>query len=168
MIALVPAPATVQAKHWQMKEQCDHGHRGFVAKHRIQNLMRSTEMLTQKRWHRVQHYVKCTMTAKQSKRLRKTLNRLRAWRASHKDYLIYSRLPAWTHAWAVNTGACESGNDPTTNTGNGYYGAFQFNLGTWAAAGGQGMPNLQSWHYQATIAIKLMLREGAQHWPNCG
>lgn len=28
-------------------------------------------------------------------------------------------------------GACEAGNDPTKNTGNGYYGAFQFSQGTW-------------------------------------
>lgn len=28
-------------------------------------------------------------------------------------------------------GACEAGNDPTKNTGNGYYGAFQFSYGTW-------------------------------------
>jgi hypothetical protein len=28
-------------------------------------------------------------------------------------------------------GACEAGNDPAKNTGNGYYGAFQFSPGTW-------------------------------------
>lgn len=28
-------------------------------------------------------------------------------------------------------GRCEAGMDPTKNTGNGYYGAFQFSYGTW-------------------------------------
>ncbi len=28
-------------------------------------------------------------------------------------------------------GSCEAGMDPTKNTGNGYYGAFQFSYGTW-------------------------------------
>ncbi len=28
-------------------------------------------------------------------------------------------------------GNCEAGMDPTKNTGNGYYGAFQFSYGTW-------------------------------------
>lgn len=33
---------------------------------------------------------------------------------------------------AINyLGSCEAGMDPTKNTGNGYYGAFQFSAGTW-------------------------------------
>ena len=28
-------------------------------------------------------------------------------------------------------GSCEAGMDPSKNTGNGYYGAFQFSFGTW-------------------------------------
>lgn len=28
-------------------------------------------------------------------------------------------------------GSCEAGMDPTKNTGNGYYGAFQFSISTW-------------------------------------
>lgn len=31
----------------------------------------------------------------------------------------------------TSLGQCEAGNDPTKNTGNGYYGAFQFSYGTW-------------------------------------
>ena len=36
--------------------------------------------------------------------------------------------------------ACESGGDPTTDTGNGFYGKYQFTLETWAAVGGSGNP----------------------------
>ncbi len=32
-------------------------------------------------------------------------------------------------------GNCEAGMDPTKNTGNGYYGAFQFSYGTWKSMG---------------------------------
>lgn len=32
-------------------------------------------------------------------------------------------------------GNCEAGMDPTKNTGNGYYGAFQFSYGTWQSMG---------------------------------
>ena len=36
--------------------------------------------------------------------------------------------------------ACESGGNWAINTGNGYYGGLQFNLGTWHAYGGSGPP----------------------------
>lgn len=32
-------------------------------------------------------------------------------------------------------GSCEAGMDPAKNTGNGYYGAFQFSYGTWKSMG---------------------------------
>src|SRR5262245_63212014 len=35
---------------------------------------------------------------------------------------------------------CESGSNYQTNTGNGYFGAYQFDQSTWEAAGGEGMP----------------------------
>ena len=36
---------------------------------------------------------------------------------------------------------CESGGNWAINTGNGYYGGLQFNLGTWQAYGGTGYPH---------------------------
>ena len=38
---------------------------------------------------------------------------------------------------------CESGGNWSINTGNGHYGGLQFNLGTWRAYGGTGMPHQQ-------------------------
>ncbi|MBP9827496.1 transglycosylase family protein, partial [Candidatus Saccharibacteria bacterium] len=35
---------------------------------------------------------------------------------------------------------CEAGGDYTKNTGNGFYGAYQYNLGTWANYGGYTRP----------------------------
>ncbi len=39
---------------------------------------------------------------------------------------------------------CESGGNWATNTGNGYYGGLQFNLCTWQAYGGTGLPDQNS------------------------
>ncbi len=36
---------------------------------------------------------------------------------------------------------CESTNRYDINTGNGYYGAYQFDLSTWRSVGGSGYPN---------------------------
>ena len=36
---------------------------------------------------------------------------------------------------------CESGGNWAINTGNGYYGGLQFNLGTWQSYGGTGLPS---------------------------
>ena len=36
--------------------------------------------------------------------------------------------------------ACESGGNPATNTGNGFYGKYQFTLCTWQSVGGTGNP----------------------------
>ena len=37
---------------------------------------------------------------------------------------------------------CEAGGNYATNTGNGYYGAYQYNIGTWANYGGYARPDL--------------------------
>jgi uncharacterized protein YabE (DUF348 family) len=59
----------------------------------------------------------------------------------------------------------------TSNTGNGYYGAYQFNLGTWRAnapAGYGGMlPNNAPPQIQDQAAATLYQRRGWQPWPSC-
>jgi len=65
---------------------------------------------------------------------------------------------------------CESGNNYSTNTGNGFYGAYQFTLGTWQAYGGSGYPHLASPAEQDRIAAKLYRAVGTHttaSWPNC-
>ena len=74
---------------------------------------------------------------------------------------------AATSAWDRLAG-CESGGNWGINTGNGYYGGLQFNLGTWQAYGGQGMPNEQPAWYQAQIADRVRVDSGLGHWPHCG
>ena len=66
--------------------------------------------------------------------------------------------------WAC-IAAHESGGNPATNTGNGYYGMFQFSPGSWAAAGGQGNPADASAGAQLAVAQRLQARSGWGSWP---
>jgi Transglycosylase-like domain len=64
--------------------------------------------------------------------------------------------------------ACESGGNPRTDTGNGFYGKYQFTLATWSAVGGTGNPAHASEAEQDRRAAILYAREGALPWPVCG
>jgi transglycosylase-like protein len=64
--------------------------------------------------------------------------------------------------------ACESGGDPTTDTGNGFYGKYQFTLETWQAVGGSGNPAQASEVEQDRRAAALYAQSGPSPWPVCG
>jgi hypothetical protein len=64
--------------------------------------------------------------------------------------------------------ACESGGNPATDTGNGFYGKYQFTLQTWRSVGGAGNPADASEAEQDRRAAALYAREGASPWPVCG
>jgi len=64
--------------------------------------------------------------------------------------------------------ACESGGDPTTDTGNGFYGKYQFDLATWQSVGGSGNPAHASEAEQDRRATILYAQAGASPWPVCG
>lgn len=64
--------------------------------------------------------------------------------------------------------ACESGGNYSTNTGNGYYGAYQYDQATWNNYGGystadQAPPSVQDAKAQETYAAR-----GSSPWPTCG
>jgi transglycosylase-like protein len=63
---------------------------------------------------------------------------------------------------------CESGGDPTTDTGNGFYGKYQFTLATWASVGGSGNPAQASEAEQDRRAAALYAQAGPSPWPVCG
>ena len=63
---------------------------------------------------------------------------------------------------------CESGGDPTTDTGNGFYGKYQFTLQTWASVGGTGNPAQASEAEQDQRAAALYAQAGPSPWPVCG
>lgn len=64
--------------------------------------------------------------------------------------------------------ACESGGDYSIDTGNGYFGAYQFDLSTWASYGPAGNPAHASPAEQDRRARALYAARGSQPWPVCG
>lgn len=63
---------------------------------------------------------------------------------------------------------CESGGNYSTNTGNGFYGAYQFELGTWQGLGYEGLPSDASPSTQDEAAQRLYEARGSSPWPVCG
>jgi hypothetical protein len=73
--------------------------------------------------------------------------------------------PAYTSGTSSGTVACESGGDYSANTGNGYYGGYQFDSGTWDAYG-------DSQYAEASDAPPAVQDAAAASvpydaWPNC-
>ncbi len=62
---------------------------------------------------------------------------------------------------------CESGDDYQANTGNGYYGAYQFSQQTWTNLGYPGRPDLEPPAMQDAAAQKLQAQSGWGQWPAC-
>ena len=62
---------------------------------------------------------------------------------------------------------CESRNNYATDTGNGYYGAYQFSLSTWESVGGSGNPANASPSEQDMRAQMLIDAGYRSAWPNC-
>jgi len=62
---------------------------------------------------------------------------------------------------------CESGDNYRTNTGNGYYGAYQFELRTWRGLGYDGYPHRASPATQDKAARELQADRGWSPWPAC-
>ena len=65
--------------------------------------------------------------------------------------------------WAA-IAQCESGGNPSINTGNGYYGMYQFSLPTWRSVGGTGLPSEASAEEQTMRARMLQQRAGWGQW----
>ncbi len=63
--------------------------------------------------------------------------------------------------------ACESGGNYATNTGNGYYGAYQFSASTWQSLGYSGLPSSASAAQQDAAVLQLAARSGWAQWPVC-
>ena len=63
--------------------------------------------------------------------------------------------------------SCESGGNYREDSGNGYYGAYQFSLSTWRAMGGAGLPNQAPYTVQDTLAERLQANGGWHSWPSC-
>jgi hypothetical protein len=62
---------------------------------------------------------------------------------------------------------CESGGRYDRNSGNGFYGAYQFLPSTWRSLGFGGMPHEAAPEVQDAAARKLQTRGGWGQWPAC-
>lgn len=63
--------------------------------------------------------------------------------------------------------ACESTGNWHIASGNGYWGGLQFDLPTWRAYGGVGLPSQASRAEQIAIAERLHAARGFAPWPVC-
>lgn len=62
---------------------------------------------------------------------------------------------------------CESSDTYTENTGNGYYGAYQFSQATWTGLGYPGRPDQEPPAMQDQAAAQLQAQAGWGAWPAC-
>jgi hypothetical protein len=62
---------------------------------------------------------------------------------------------------------CESDGDYSINTGNGFYGAYQFALSAWLGLGFTGLPSAAPPAVQDRAAQELQARSGWGQWPAC-
>lgn len=59
------------------------------------------------------------------------------------------------------------GTKRNANTGNGYYGYFQFNITAWREVGGTGYPHHHDYAEQKRRGIALQKKYGWKPWPAC-
>lgn len=62
---------------------------------------------------------------------------------------------------------CESGDNYSLDTGNGFYGAYQFSERTWRGLGFHGRPDNARHGTQDAAARELHTRDGWSAWPSC-
>jgi hypothetical protein len=62
---------------------------------------------------------------------------------------------------------CESSDNYAENTGNGFYGAYQFSQATWTGLGYPGRPDQESPAMQDQAAMALQAQSGWGQWPAC-
>jgi uncharacterized protein YabE (DUF348 family) len=85
--------------------------------------------------------------------------------------LVGRKAYAVAGADGLNWGAlanCESGGNPRAVNPAGYYGLYQFDLGTWRSVGGSGLPTAASAGEQTYRAKLLYKQRGRSPWPTCG
>lgn len=80
---------------------------------------------------------------------------------------LATATPANADTWD-KVAQCESGGNASTNTGNGFHGAFQFTPSTWKANGGKGSAENASMAQQKNVARSVLKSQGPGAWPVCG
>jgi hypothetical protein len=99
----------------------------------------------------------------------------RLWVAFIVSVFVLSLIPVGVMADEIDDALydiryCESGGQPnnyTLNTGNGFFGPYQFTLATWVGVGGVGYPHEAEPEEQDYRARVLLTQYGRTHWPHC-
>ncbi len=90
----------------------------------------------------------------------------RASRSGVRQRVVRPKALPTGDVWA-RLRACESGGRYNINTGNGFYGAYQFHPRTWRGLGYPGLPHQAPPEMQDEAARKLQARSGWGQWPAC-
>ena len=102
---------------------------------------------------------RCRAHVRRANRQRRALH---AWRVHRR------RATGPWQSWLRSTRWCESHGNYRTDTGNTFYGAYQFTYGTWRAVGGLGLPHRNPPLEQDYRAVVLVRTAGTGPWPVCG
>ena len=99
--------------------------------------------------------------------------RLQALEATQKAQAVTSPAVTQNASTGLPSGLeqlknCESGGDYAKNTGNGYYGAYQYDLQTWGNFMGYVRPDLAPPAVQDAKFLQTYTARGASPWPVCG
>ncbi|MGI9080340.1 MAG: transglycosylase family protein [Acidimicrobiales bacterium] len=87
--------------------------------------------------------------------------------AAHADVAASRPRPSTGGAALAALRSCESGGDYTSDTGNGYYGAYQFSVDTWQGLGYAGYPSEAPAATQDEAVVRLYRSSGWSSWPGC-
>ena len=174
VVAIVAAPigvAVIPTTPPQVPTNCDgHAHTHTAQEHRrFAKAVFSHYRITRLQRAKHRHMVRCAALPVGARAM------VKQWKAGKKHHhrkfywrIEWDKLSSADRAWVRSTAACESGGDPRTNTGNGFYGLLQFTLSTWAAAGGRGLPSNASYYEQAVRGVRWRNIAGSGQWPVCG
>jgi hypothetical protein len=117
-------------------------------------------------WKAMRHMKKCAY----SRKARRNMERFR-FKQKRQHFRFYMNLidPPGKD-WLNALGACEadSSGGYEANTGNGFYGRYQFDLQTWYSVGGNGYPDDALPREQDYRAALLYQSRGSSPWPVCG
>ncbi len=121
---------------------------------------------------RVRTQARCAPTKKGRRHIRDVIADARAAykgaKVAEEIANAYGDIDPPGEAYLAGLRACESGGDYSINSGNGFYGAYQFDFQTWASVGGSGLPSDASPDEQDYRAALLWRSRGSAPWPVCG
>lgn len=131
------------------------------------------EMKTRRRPQaRVRIQRRCAPSQKGRRHVREAINhaRMKFGKAAAEQEIAnaYGDIDPPGADYLAQLRTCESGGNYSTNTGNGFYGAYQFDLQTWGSVGGSGLPSDASPAEQDYRAALLWRSRGSGPWPVCG